>query len=146
MAREWTALVAGERMQVDTAFRDRIEGSRFSNQQWSLIMTAVEFRIENATDPALASLEADTENLDAILPELDAVDGPVAPGQSATADPDRSQSILGAIRDTLGIGGDDFDAERATAAKTLADEYAASLQTHLEDAGRWEEVCAAAAE
>jgi hypothetical protein len=145
MSTEWQELIAGERMQVDTTFRERIERSQFSNQQWSLIMTAVEFRIEQPSDPASASLEADTAALDAILPELHAVETPFSPGQASTMDPSGLPSLFGKILERLGIGDDNVDPEHEAAATALAEEYAAELQTHLEEQGRWKEICQAAA-
>jgi len=51
MSDDWTDRIAGERMAVDKQFADRVEGSSFSNQQWGLVMTAVEFEIEEPASP-----------------------------------------------------------------------------------------------
>ena len=37
---EWTDAIVGERMAVDNQFTDRVTASRFSSQEWGLIMTA----------------------------------------------------------------------------------------------------------
>jgi aryl-alcohol dehydrogenase-like predicted oxidoreductase len=51
MSDKWTDMLAGARMQVDQQFQSRLERSEFTNQEWGLVMTAVEFEIQNADDP-----------------------------------------------------------------------------------------------
>ena len=55
MSDAWTDSITGARMQVDKQFQQQVRDSEFSNQQWGLIMTAVEFRID---DPREASFPA----------------------------------------------------------------------------------------
>ncbi|RXK49075.1 DUF5799 family protein [Halorientalis pallida] len=150
----WTDRIVGDRMTVDQQFTDRVESSPFSRQQWGLVMTAIEFEIENPTDDEAARLVADTTALPSVIPELDSVDehpmagpgGPGGPGSRGGG----GDGVLGGIKDALGLGGgsddDGLDEERLATAERLADEYASELQTHLEETGRWSTVRAAAAE
>ena len=48
---EWQDLIVGDRMAVDQEFSRRVTESEFSSQQWGLVMTATEFRVEDADDP-----------------------------------------------------------------------------------------------
>ncbi|MFB6255890.1 MAG: DUF5799 family protein, partial [Haloplanus sp.] len=57
----WTDRIVGDRMAVDREFSDRVRASEFSNQEWGLVMTAVDFEIEHAEDPDRARIVADTE-------------------------------------------------------------------------------------
>ncbi|ELZ12057.1 hypothetical protein C478_10663 [Natrinema thermotolerans DSM 11552] len=142
----WTDRIVGERMTVDQEFSARIEESQFSNQQWSLIMTATEFEIEHPDEPDRARIVADTDKLDGVIPELENVQagmgamagGPGGPGGSDSSDGGIVDSIMGA----LGMGGDDgfAEAEQRKAAERLTQEYADELQSHLESKGRWESV------
>jgi hypothetical protein len=149
MSGNWTDMIVGDRMAVDNEFNSQIEASEFSRQEWGLIMTAVEFEIEDpGTDRA--RLVADTGNLSAVMPEMDRI----ADRQGAMAgggdDGGRSGGgILGSLKDALGFGGGSSrgsDAERTRAAERLANAYAKELQQHLEERGKWEDVCAAATE
>ncbi|HKL28236.1 MAG TPA: DUF5799 family protein [Natrialbaceae archaeon] len=143
---DWTDQIVGERMAVDNEFSQRVVASEFSNQEWSLIMTAVEFEIEDADDPDRARIVADTSKLDAIMPELENIRTqmggvPGAPG----AGQDRSKGgggLFDGIKNALGLDGDDeeSDDKRKEAAAELAQEYATALQEHLEEKGRWDEV------
>lgn len=147
----WTDTIVGERMAVDQEFSSRIADSQFSNQQWSLIMTATEFEIEHADDPDRARLVADTEKVEQIVPELENVpSGAGAMGGPGQAGRDQSSSggVLSTLKGALGLGGDDdgVDPEKLEAAERLAQEYADELQAHLESEGRWESVRRAAAE
>lgn len=146
---DWTEHIVGERMAVDSEFAERVAASEFSNQEWSLIMTAVEFEIEHPDDPDRARIVADTSNLDAIMPELENIRTqmggmPGAPGDEATGRSGGGGGLLGGIMNALGLdgGGDgsDGDDERKRAAAELAQEYAVALQEHLEKKGRWDEV------
>jgi hypothetical protein len=148
MSQEWRDRLAGARMQVDQQFTDQVGNSQFSNQQWGLIMTAVEFEIDNPGEPTDATLVANTENVDQILPELDKIDrgmGGVQPGGGG-------QSSGGGIIDSIGklvpgMGGDDsgVDEDQKAAAIALTEEYATQLQAHLESNGRWTDICESAA-
>lgn len=133
-------------MTVDQEFAPRVRESEFSRQQWGLIMTAVEFDVENPGDPERARMVADTSKLEHVMPELDAVDAGMgqAPGSGGVSG-GTGGSILDGIRDALGMGGDGADEEREAAAAALAQEYAAELQAHLESSGRWAQIREAAA-
>jgi len=155
----WTDLIVGDRMAVDQQFADRVANSQFSRQQWGLVMTAVQFDIEQPTDDDAARLVADTSDLPAVMPELDSVDQqhPMGAGGPSRGR-DRGAGLLDGIRNALGMGGDgggdaespgheqpagDVDQDRLSAAEQLTQAYADTLQTRLEDEGRWGEVRAA---
>lgn len=144
MSDDWTGRIAGARMTVDRQFTDRVEASGFSNQQWGLVMTAVEFDIEGPEDPASARLVADTSKLPSIMPELDKVGqgGPMggAPGGGPGGD-DAGGGLLDGVKAALGLGGDDDEDDRTAEAEQLAQAYADELQEELESNGRWEGVC-----
>jgi len=73
MGSEWTDRIVSERMTVDREFGTRVQSSRFTSQEWSLIMTATEFEIEHPEDTERARLVANTEKVEQILPELENV-------------------------------------------------------------------------
>ena len=143
---EWTDAIVGERMTVDNQFTDRVSASRFSSQEWGLIMTATEFEIENAADPDAARLVADTSSLPAIMPELENLRSQMgamggAPGGGGSGG--SGGGLVDSIKGALGLGGGDdggVDNEELEAAERLAQEYAEELQAHLEDNGRWEQI------
>ena len=145
MDNRWTDYLAGARMQVDQQFSEQVRASEFTNQQWGLIMTAVEFDIEHPADPDQAELVANTDDVEAIIPELDAIEqqtvGGTAPGGSGGS----GESLLGRIRSYFG-GGSDGDDDQYREAVALVDEYTTQLQALLREEGRWQELCAAAAE
>ena len=155
MSDQWTDRIVGDRMTVDQQFTDRVTNSQFSRQQWGLVMTAVEFDIEHPADDERARLVADTSNLPSIMPELDTIEqaGPMGgaggPGNRGKGE---SSGLLGGLKDALGFGGGDqeaetspeIDQEQLEAAEQLAQEYAAQLQTQLEDGGKWDDVRTAA--
>ncbi len=150
MSDDWTGRIAGERMTVDREFADRVEASSFTNQQWGLVMTAVEFDIEGADEPETATLVADTSKLPSIMPELDKVGqgGPMgtAPGGSDSRDSSGSGGFLSGVKAALGLaGGGSDDDDRTGEAEQLAQAYADELQQKLESNGRWESVCEQAA-
>lgn len=144
MSDDWTGRIAGERMTVDRQFSDRIEASSFSNQQWGLVMTAVEFDIEGPDEPETATLVADTSKLSSIMPELDTVGqgGPMggAPGGSDSRDSSGGGGFLSGVKAALGFSGGGGD-DRTEEAEQLAQTYADELQQELEANGRWESVC-----
>lgn len=154
MAEDWTDRLAGARMQVDQQFATQVDGSRFSNQEWGLIMTAVEFEIEHPDDPEQARLTANTDKVADIVPELDKIQQQMggAPG-AAGGSSSGGGGIFGKISDALGSlggtgagsGGSD-DQEQLLAARKLADQYAVELQTFLEENDRWEDIRRAASE
>lgn len=148
MSNGWRDKLAGARMRVDQEFNQRVLDSQFSNQEWGLIMTAVEFDIDHPGEPERAEMTANTENLEQIMPELDNL-------PQGMARPDGSNTDSGGILDSLKsvLGFDDTDANGAgvdedelAAAQALVEEYASELQRHLEEQGQWEGVCAAAAD
>ena len=148
----WTDRIVGERMAVDQAFSERVQQSQFSNQQWSLIMTATAFEIEHPGDPDRAQIVANTDDLDGIIPELEnvqtgmgAMGGPGATqGKSDASSGGLFDSIMGA----LGLDDDESDdyREQRDAAERLTQAYADELQSHLESKGRWETVRDSAAD
>jgi len=149
MDNEWKDKLAGARMQVDQQFNDRVLNSEFTNQQWGLVMTAVEFEIENPENPETAEMVANTEKLDQILPELDKVEqGMGAAGPGGGGGGDSGGGILDTISNLLsgsGGGSGGVDAERRDAATALTGEYATELQKYLEKQGRWVDICESAA-
>jgi len=147
MTDDWRNQLAGARMQVDQQFRDRLEQSEFTSQEWGLIMTAVEFDVEHPGDPERAELVADTSQLDQIFPELERIEqqmgGPMGGGQSS----DSSGGVLGMFKNLLGGFSEStpgHDQERIEAATVMAEEYATDLQAYLEKRGRWENIREAA--
>lgn len=142
---DWRDRVVGDRMAVDRDFGPQVEQSRFSRQEWGLIMTATEFEIEHPGDPERARIVADTTNVPAILPEFENLAQGMAGMGSASGS--GSTGFLAAVKNALGLGGgstpDEGDVEAATELTTA---YAAALQARLEDQGRWEEIRAVAEE
>jgi len=145
MSDDWTGRIAGERMTVDRQFTDRVEASPFSNQQWGLVMTAVEFDIEGADEPETATLVADTSKLSSIMPELDKVGqggpmgGPAGGGDSGGGS--EGGGFLSGVKAALGLAGGGGEDDRTEEAEQLAQAYADELQGELEANGRWETVC-----
>ncbi|WP_255193934.1 DUF5799 family protein [Natronobeatus ordinarius] len=145
-ANSWTDQIVGERMTVDQEFSPKIASSRFSSQEWSLIMTATEFEIERPDDPEEARLVANTERVDQILPELENIRSQMGamggvPGESGGAG-GGGGGFLDSIKGALGMGGGtggDYEAERE-AAEELTQAYADQLQAHLESKGRWDAI------
>lgn len=111
--------LAAYRMEVDREFADRVRDSKLDRQQWSMAMTAVEFRVEDADDPEAATLVADTSKVGAVLAELEDGDG----------------GLLDGLPGPFGSGsGLEDEVDR------LAGEYAAALEAALREAGEWEAV------
>ena len=142
---EWTDAIVGERMAVDNQFTDRVTASRFSSQEWGLIMTATEFEIADVDDPDAARIVADTTNLSAVMPELANVRSQVAAMGGATNDGggDSGGGLLGSVLGALGLGGSSSDGpsdEELEAAEQLVQAYADELQAHLVEVGRWEQI------
>jgi len=146
---EWTDAIVGERMTVDNQFNERVAASRFSSQEWGLIMTATEFEIENADDPEAARVVADTSSLPAIMPELENLRSQMAgmggaPGGDGAGDSGGSGGgVVDSIKGALGLGGGGSggpSGEELEAAERLVQEYADELQAHLEEVGKWEQV------
>lgn len=147
---EWTDRLAGARMQVDQQFQERVQNSRFSNQEWGLIMTAVEWKIHEVEDPEAARLVADTSNVADIIPELDRIQqqmggagGPMGGGSEGGGLGERVRQFVETL---TGDGRGASDAERLTDAEGLVQEYARELQAFLEKRERWEDIRQAAAD
>ena len=140
----WNDRIVGERMAVDQEFSSRIAGSRFSSQEWSLIMTATEFEIEHPEDPDRARIVANTEKLEQILPELENVRSQVGAMGGMGDDPGASSGggLVDSIKGALGMGGESEQSyeEERQAAEELTQEYAEELQSHLESKGRWDSI------
>ena len=144
---EWTDRIVGDRMTVDQEFSTQVRNSQFSNQEWGMIMTAVELEIENAADPDEARIVADTSKIDQVLPAIDESRSQMgqmggAPGGGSGGS---SGGFLDGIKDALGLGGGGGGNggggdERERAAASLAQAYADELQSHLERKGKWEQV------
>ncbi|TKX54701.1 hypothetical protein EXE42_06190 [Halorubrum sp. SP3] len=145
---EWTDAIVGERMTVDNQFNERVAASRFSSQEWGLIMTATELEIEDADDPEAARVVADTSSLPAIMPELENLRSQMsgmggAPGGGGAGDSGGSGGgVVDSIKGALGLGGGSGGPsdEELEAAERLVQEYADELQAHLEEVGKWEQV------
>ncbi len=138
---DWTDAIVGERMAVDQQFSSEVHESSFSNQEWGLIMTAAEFEIENADDVDAARIIPDTSKVAPIMTEVEQMDQRMGAGPARPSGGDGT-GIISAVKDALGLGGGDTgsDAERVAAAEDLLQRYADTLQTHLEEKGRWEQV------
>lgn len=146
----WTDRIAAERMRVDQQFESRIEGSSFNRQQWGLVMTAVEFEIENPQDPETARMVADTSKLSSVMAQVEEIGnrGPAMGGGGGSSGSTTSSGggLLGKLSDALGLGGDDSGENPLRGeAETLAGEYAEQLQAQLEERGRWDGICEQAA-
>lgn len=143
--KRWTDRIVGERMAVDREFNDRVEQSEFSRQEWGLIMTAVEFEIENP-ESEHAALVADTSKIPHILPELEKLQEQMSAAGAAPGGSSSSGGVFDSIKNALGLGSGGPDPERGDAASRLAQEYANELQNRLEENGKWEEVQSVASE
>jgi len=148
----WTDRIVGERMAVDQEFSERIQQSRFSNQQWSLVATATEFEIEHPDDPDRARIVANTDKLDGVIPELENVQAGMGAmggaGGGSGGQNSSSGGVFDSIMGALGMGGDggSSEKEQRKAAERLTQEYADELQSHLESKGKWETARHAAAD
>jgi hypothetical protein len=112
-------------------------------------MTAVEFDITNPQEPSAAEMTANTENVEQILPELENLPQGMARPDGSTGS--ESGGIVDSLKGILGFDSSDangsgVDEDKLTAATELVEEYAMQLQSHLKEQGRWDEICAAAAE
>lgn len=144
MAQDWTDRIVGARMSVDNEFEDRLQRSEFSRQEWGLVMTAVEFDIEHPDDPDHARIVADTDNLGAIMPELDRISNmtPMGADSKRKNKSTGSGGVLDSVKSALGLGGGSsaVDEQKREQAERLATEYAEDLQQHLENRGKWDEI------
>ena len=138
----WTDRIVGERMQVDQAFNEKVAASNFSNQQWGLIMTAVEFEIENPDDPESARIVANTSKVESIVPELENIDQRTGMAAQGGGGSGNSGGLLDGVKSALGLGGGGgVDREQLAAAEELAQMYAGDLQDKLQARGKWVDVC-----
>jgi hypothetical protein len=141
---DWTDRIAGERMAVDQRFNEQVKASSFSSQQWGLVMTAVEFEIENPDDPGAARIIADTSKLSSVMPEMERVanQGPMGGPGGDSGGSGGGGGLLSGVKDALGLGGSSGgNKQQEEEAARLAQEYAEQLQEKLESNGRWEAVC-----
>ena len=150
MTNDWQDHLAGARMRVDQQFEQRVRDSRFSSQEWGLVMTAVEFEVQSAGDPDSARLVADTDKLQAVIPELGKIQEEMG-GAPRPAGGSSGGGLFGRLRQYLGGLTSDpspegTSDEQLEAARALADDYAVELQAHLEEQGRWADVCSLAAD
>jgi hypothetical protein len=150
MTNDWQDHLAGARMRVDQQFEQRVRDSRFSSQEWGLIMTAVEFEVRSADDPDSARLVADTDKLGAVVPELGKIQEEMG-GASRPPSGSSGGGLFGRLRQYLGgltsdSGPEGSSDEQLESARNLADDYAVELQAYLEEQGRWTDVCALAAD
>ncbi|MFB6311567.1 MAG: DUF5799 family protein [Salinirussus sp.] len=148
---DWTDKLARARITVDKEFYEDIERSQFTEQEWGLIMTAVEWRVHNASDPQTARLVADTSKVKDILPQLREIRTRVEEAQRGVQRPrtlaDGFTGWINGFVEMLGnVLSDEARDARLDDAEQLANKYALRVQEHLEDKGRWEEVRLAAAE
>ncbi len=130
--RTWRDRLAGVRMEVDQEFSQRIRRSDLTSQEWSLVMTAVEFDIVEEDDTA--RLVADTSKVKHVIPEFENLQRgmPYAGDQSSTG------GVLDSIKELLGLKSG--DEETLATAEELTAEYATRLQAKLEETGRWTEI------
>jgi hypothetical protein len=139
----WTDAIVADRMTVDREFADRVRASPFDGQEWELVMSATDLEIEHPDDPDRARLVANTEDLPAVVPELDEISsGPAAMGGAGGGGGSSGTEpggIVGAIKSALGLDETAAD-DRLDAAERLTQEYAETLQRHLEAEGKWERV------
>ena len=140
----WTDSIVGDRMAVDQQFTEYVTQSRFSSQQWGLIMTATEFEIEHPDDPEEARIVSNTEKVEQIIPELDNIQSQMAAmgGAGGSSSSSSGGGIVSSIKGALGFGGGDdgVDQDQLRAAEQLTQEYADQLQAHLENKGKWDQV------
>jgi hypothetical protein len=138
---DWTDAIVGERMAVDQQFATEVRDSPFSNQEWGLIMTAAEFEIVDADDPENARIVPDTEKLAGIMPEVEKMERGMGGGPGGSADD--GDGVFSSVKDALGVGGDGDgggEPDRIDEAEELLERYAETLQEHLIEKGRWEQV------
>ncbi len=135
-------------MAVDQQFTDRLAESSFSNAEWDVIMSVVEFELADPATPEHAHIEPRLDDLDTAVsaandvPDV-AATGPVAGDQQ---DNDR-KGVMGTIMNRLGMGGGGSNTgnsdDRRHDAESLINEYSDSLEQRIKDAGEWQNLCAA---
>jgi hypothetical protein len=122
-------------MQVDQKFAEQVRRSGFSNQQWSLVMTAVQLELAGAGEEA--TLVANTDRVPDIVPELDRIEQQMGPGGGASG---AGGGLVDALKSTLGLGGGGVDEDTVREAEQLASAYASALESHLRESGKWDRV------
>jgi hypothetical protein len=134
-------------MQVDKRFEDRVRNSQFSNQEWGMIMTAVEWEIRQPADGESAELVALTDKIEEIMPELERIQSQMGnPGAQTRDSGGGLGERIGDFFDSLtGNGSGGVDQGRVRDAERLVQSYAEELQDFLEDRGRWDDIREAAA-
>ena len=144
---EWTKKLAGARMQVDKRFEDRVRNSQFSNQEWGMIMTAVEWDVRQPGDAEAAELVAVTDKIEEIMPELERIQSQMGnPGAQTRDSGGGIGARIGDLLDSLtGNGSGGVDEARVRDAERLVQAYADELQDFLEERGRWDDIREAAA-
>jgi hypothetical protein len=82
------------------------------------------------------------------MPELDNIqDQMQAMGGAGGGKSDSSAGVLDSIKSAIGLGnGTGRDKQRLAAAESLTQEYADTLQQHLESKNKWDQVRATAAD
>jgi hypothetical protein len=148
--RAWQDLIVGDRMAVDQEFAQQVTDSQFSRQEWGLIMTAVEFEIENPGDADRAQIVADTSKVEQVMPELENIRNQMnsVAGGGGGGKQSGGGGVFDSVKDALGLGGGGggVDKDRLEAADRLTQEYASELQQRLESQGKWNQVREAASE
>ncbi|WP_210424219.1 DUF5799 family protein [Halorussus ruber] len=151
--RAWQDLIVGDRMAVDQEFAQQVTDSQFSRQEWGLIMTAVEFEIENPGDADQARIVADTSKIEQVMPELENIRNQMnsmagGAGGGGGGKQGGGGGVFDSVKDALGLGGGGgggADQDRIDDASRLAQAYADELQQRLESQGKWAKVREAAA-
>jgi hypothetical protein len=152
--RAWQDLIVGDRMAVDQEFAQQVTDSQFSRQEWGLIMTAVEFEIENPGDAEQARIVADTSKIEQVMPELENIRNQMnsmagGAGGGGGGKQGGGGGVFDSVKDALGLGGGGggggADQDRIDDASRLAQAYADELQQRLESQGKWAKVREAAA-
>ncbi|WP_181693146.1 DUF5799 family protein [Natronomonas sp. LN261] len=148
---DWQDMIVGDRMTVDGEFSARVEDSRFTRQEWGLIMTATTFEIKNPDDGATAELVANTDELRGMMPEIEKIAEMDPMGGAPQDDADAGGGIFETVLDAIGMGSESggpggVDEGKLEAAEALVAEYAVELQAHLESEGRWEKIRGEAAD
>jgi len=150
MSDDWTDRLAGARMQVDKQYQDTLEASSFTSQEWGLVMTAVDWEIDDPENPEEATLVADTSKLPDIIPELEQIQSDMGGAQRPVADGPDTGGLLGRVRQYVRSLSSHTSGEptekRLADAKELVEGYTLELQQFLEERGQWADICQAAAD
>ena len=150
MSRAWQDMIVGDRMAVDREFAQRVSDSQFSRQEWGLVMTAVEFDIENPGDDERARIVADTEKIEQVMPEMENIRSQMGAMGAGGGGGGKSKGggVFDSMKNALGLGGggDGVDQDELRAAERLVQEYADELQERLEAQDKWERIRKSAAE